>query len=142
LFLHILSRSGTLSFVEKPIIILVKLWDQLDPLPTSGTSPTPASAGATPAIRRWACYPATGIRWPTRSTPFIGKGIGTATTPERLPGGFTLFLIQFAILVFIKALKNLFTLRFAVRSVATSRSVGGLCSETGIGRGQEAKREN
>jgi hypothetical protein len=142
LLLHIFSRSGTLSFVEKPIIILVKLWDQLDPLPASGTSPAPASPGATPAIRRRACCTTAGIRWPTGSTPFIGKGIGTAATPKRLPGGFTLLLIQFAVLVFIKALKNLFTLRFAVRAFTTSRSVGGLCSETGIRRGHKAKHEN
>jgi hypothetical protein len=48
-----------------------------------------------------------------------GKGIGTAATPERLPSGFTFFLIQFAILVFIKTIKNLFALRCAVGAFAS-----------------------
>ena len=119
LLIYIFSRSGTLSFVEKPIIILVKLWDQLDPLPASGTSPAPASPGATPAIRRRACCTTAGIRGTTGSTPLTGKGIGTAATPERLPSGFTFFLIQFAILVFIKTIKNLFALRCAVGAFAS-----------------------
>jgi hypothetical protein len=125
------SGGGTLSLVQNPVIVLVKLGDQLDPLPASGTSPAPAVASA--------AIPSSGIgRRPFGATARSGR----PATPERLPGGFTLFLIQLAVLVFIKALKNLFTLRFAVRAFATSRSVGGLCSETGIRRGHEAKREN
>ena len=115
------SGGGTLSLVQNPVIILVKLGDQLDPLPASGTSPAPAVASA--------AIPSSGIgRRPFGATARSGRPVSA----ERLPGRFTLFLIQFAVPVLVEALQDLLAQCLAVGASIPSRSVGGLCRETRI----------